>query len=152
MKRLSIIVAILLISTCCSASTQIQHHLEIPSYLHSSQHSHQKHAVHQIGVASWYGKWHAGRKTANGERFNPNALTCAHKTIPLNALIRVTNTDNGRSVLCRVNDRGPYVKRRVLDASERVAKMLDYHDDGIAPVSIEIVALNLPRDIHISKR
>lgn len=91
----------------------------------------------QSGVASWYGRQFHGRKTANGEIFNMNALTAAHKSLPLNCLIRVTNKSNGKSVVVRVNDRGPFHDNRVVDLSYGAAKVLGIVNTGTAKVLIE---------------
>lgn len=88
----------------------------------------------QAGVASWYGPGFHGRKTANGERFNMHALTAAHRTLPLGAQVRVTNTSNGRSVVVRINDRGPYVGQRLIDLSKASAQAIGV--SGLAKVSI----------------
>jgi rare lipoprotein A len=97
----------------------------------------------EVGTASWYGPWHQGRKTASGERFNMNALTAAHKTLPLDTKARVTNLENGRSVEVTVNDRGPYVKGRVIDLSKRAAEKLGMKEQGTATVRIEILPEHL---------
>lgn len=91
----------------------------------------------QNGVASWYGRQFHGRKTASGETFNMNAMTAAHKTLPLNCMIRVTNKMNGKSVVVKVNDRGPFHGDRVLDLSYGAAKALGITHQGSAKVSIE---------------
>jgi rare lipoprotein A len=93
----------------------------------------------QIGVASHYGIWHHGRRTASGERFDERKLTAAHPTLPLGTQIRVTNIENGRAVKVRINDRGPYVKGRILDLSTRAAKELGIGKKGLAEVRIEIL-------------
>nr|WP_244516033.1 septal ring lytic transglycosylase RlpA family protein [Acinetobacter marinus] len=94
----------------------------------------------QSGVASWYGRQFHGRKTASGERFDMNALTAAHRTLPLNCYIRVTNKSNGKSVVVKVNDRGPFHGNRVLDLSYGAAKALGITNSGVGKVSIERVA------------
>jgi rare lipoprotein A len=88
----------------------------------------------QAGVASWYGPGFHGRKTANGERFDMNALTAAHRTLPLGTQVRVTNSHTGQSVVVRINDRGPYVGRRVIDLSKASAQAIGV--SGLAKVSI----------------
>ncbi|NHB57800.1 septal ring lytic transglycosylase RlpA family protein [Acinetobacter sp. 194] len=93
----------------------------------------------QSGVASWYGRQFHGRKTANGETFDMNGLTAAHRSLPLNCYIRVTNKDNGKSVVVRVNDRGPFHGNRVLDLSYGAAKSLGITNAGTARVNIERV-------------
>lgn len=91
----------------------------------------------QNGMASWYGRQFHGSKTANGEIFNMNAFTAAHKSLPLNCFIKVTNKANGKSVVVRVNDRGPFHGNRVIDLSYGAAKVLGIVDSGTANVSIE---------------
>ena len=84
--------------------------------------SQRTHMTLQTGKASWYGRWHAGRLTASGERFNPQAMTCAHRTLPLGSLVKVTDLATGKNVELQVNDRGPYVKGRIMDLSESSRK------------------------------
>lgn len=93
----------------------------------------------QTGVASWYGRQFHGRKTASGEVFDMNALTAAHRTLPLNCYVRVTNEKNGKSVIVKINDRGPFHGNRVLDLSYGAAKKLGIVDSGTAKVKIERV-------------
>ena len=93
----------------------------------------------QTGIASWYGRQFHGRKTASGETFDMNGLTAAHRSLPLNCYIRVTNKDNGKSVVVKVNDRGPFHGNRVLDLSYGAAKQLGVTNAGTAKVSIERV-------------
>jgi len=93
----------------------------------------------KTGLASWYGPTFHGRKTANGEIFDRNALTAAHTTMPLPSYARVTNTANGRSMIVRVNDRGPFHGNRIIDLSERVATMLDTKSKGVGKVKVEYV-------------
>jgi len=94
----------------------------------------------QVGTASWYGRWHAGRLTANGERFNPQAMTCAHRTLPLGSVVKVTDIATGKNVSLEVNDRGPYVKGRILDLSEAAATALGVGDKGVMVVRVEVVS------------
>jgi anti-sigma regulatory factor (Ser/Thr protein kinase) len=96
-------------------------------------------AVAQIGVASWYGRWHHGKPTATGESFDMNALTAAHRSLPLDSKIRVTNLDNGKRIEVTVNDRGPYIDGRVLDLSMKAAEKLEMKHQGLARVKIERV-------------
>ncbi len=91
----------------------------------------------EIGRASWYGEWHHGRTTASGAAFDMNALTAAHRTLPLGTNVRVTNLDNGRSIDVTINDRGPYVGRRVIDLSREAARELRMERAGLASVLIE---------------
>jgi rare lipoprotein A len=91
----------------------------------------------QEGMASWYGPGFHRHRTADGERFDMNALTAAHRTLPLNSVVRVTNLDNGRSVIVRINDRGPYEPGRIIDLSAKAARDLGMKEDGLAHVRIE---------------
>ncbi len=91
----------------------------------------------QTGVASWYGKDFNGKKTSNGEQYDMHAMTAAHKTLPLGVYVKVRNTDNGREAVVRVNDRGPFVKGRIIDLSYEAARKLGVDIAGTAPVRIE---------------
>jgi rare lipoprotein A len=93
----------------------------------------------QIGLASWYGKEHAGRPMANGEIFDPNLLTAAHRALPLGTRLRVTLLATGRSIIAVITDRGPYVRRRFIDLSQRAAQELGMTKTGLARVRIEIL-------------
>ncbi len=93
----------------------------------------------ETGKASWYGPGFHGKMTANGEVFNKNDLTAAHRTLQMPSIIRVTNLKNGRSVILRVNDRGPFAHNRVLDVSERAASLLGFKKDGIATIRLEVL-------------
>ena len=91
----------------------------------------------RTGMASWYGAQFHGRQTANGEVFDRTALSAAHPTLPLPSYVRVTNLDNDRSVVVRVNDRGPFRHKRLIDVSERTAELLNFKRDGMAEVRVE---------------
>jgi rare lipoprotein A len=96
-------------------------------------------ASEQHGLATWYGgKWH-GRKTANGERYDKRSMTAAHRTLKFGTRVRVTNKKNGRSVVLRINNRGPYGKGRIIDVSEAAAEKLGMIDAGVVPVVVEVV-------------
>lgn len=92
-----------------------------------------------FGIASWYGVDFHGKPTASGETFNMFAMTAAHKTLPLGTMIRAVNLVNGKSVIVRINDRGPFIAGRVLDLSFKAAKELDMVERGIVPIRIEVV-------------
>ncbi len=98
----------------------------------------------QTGLASWYGKSFQRRFTANGERFDMRAMTAAHRTLPFGTVVRVTNLENGRTVKVRINDRGPYVKGRIIDLSAKAALDLAITEDGIAKVRVEAFASDQP--------
>ena len=91
------------------------------------------------GVVSWYGGKFHGRKTASGERYDKNELTAAHKTLPFGTKVKVTNTRNGKSVVVEINDRGPFVKSRVLDLREAAFKEIGHTNTGVMHVEYEIV-------------
>ena len=93
------------------------------------------------GIASWYGKDFHGRKTANGEIYDMYKYTAAHRFLPLGCHVKVTNLKNQKSVMVRVNDRGPFIKGRILDLSYMAARELDIVEDGIAPIKLEVVQL-----------
>jgi rare lipoprotein A len=92
----------------------------------------------EVGYSSWYGPQFHGKDTANGEVFDMNQLTAAHRTLPLPSYIRVTNLSNGRSVVLRVNDRGPFANDRILDVSRRGAQILGFEQKGVQKVRIEL--------------
>lgn len=94
----------------------------------------------QTGIASWYGPGFNGKMTANGETYDQNAMTAAHKTLPLPSIVQVTNLENGRSIKVTVNDRGPYASGRIIDMSRRGAQLLGFHRKGIARVRVQILA------------
>jgi rare lipoprotein A len=89
------------------------------------------------GYASWYGPRFHGKKTANGERYNQNDMTAAHKKLPFGTKVRVINLNNNKSVIVRINDRGPYVRGRIIDVSKKAAMELAMLGSGTAPVRIE---------------
>ncbi len=91
------------------------------------------------GRASWYGPNFHGKKTSNGETYNMHAMTAAHKTLPMNTIVRTTNTHNGKSVVVRINDRGPFVDSRIIDLSKEAAQRLGMIGSGTAPVRLEIL-------------
>jgi rare lipoprotein A len=97
--------------------------------------THQRYSV--VGMASWYGTDFHGHPTANGEIFDMRSLSAAHRTMPLPSYARVTNLGNGRSIVVRVNDRGPFVGRRILDVSARVAGLLQFGPAGVAKVRVD---------------
>jgi rare lipoprotein A len=96
-------------------------------------------AYEAVGVASWYGGRFHGRQTASGETYDMYALTAAHRSLPFGTRVRVTNLDNGRSVVLRINDRGPFVKRRIIDVSRRAAEDLGFIRDGLTRVRVEVI-------------
>ncbi len=92
------------------------------------------------GIASWYGGKFHGRLTANGERYDMNAMTAAHKTLPFGTIVEVINLANGKKVRLRINDRGPFVKGRIIDVSRRGAEKLGFRIDGITRVRLKVIS------------
>lgn len=96
------------------------------------------------GDASWYGPNFQGKQTADGEIFDTNQLTAAHRHLPFNTIVRVTNLKNGKSVEVRINDRGPYEDGRIIDVSSAAADILEMKGPGVVPVEIEVIQLGSP--------
>ncbi len=93
----------------------------------------------QVGIASWYGPGFHGKRTANGEIYDMYAMTAAHKTLPFNTIVRVVDLDTGRSVVVRINDRGPFVPGRIIDLSYAAAKELGILEKGLARVGLKVL-------------
>ncbi len=135
-RLLSILLPTLLVLGACSAGNARRPSLAsrggvLSASLHPSGRT-------QIGEASWYGRDHQGKKTASGERFDAGDFTAAHPSLPLGSEAKVTNLENGRSVVVRVNDRGPYVEGRIIDLSRSAARQIGItQEDGTARVKVE---------------
>ncbi len=114
-----------------------------------SQKSVGKMTEQMVGVGSWYGPGFHGKETANGEKYNQRGMTAAHKILPMDTWVRVTNQENGKSVVVRINDRGPYVDDRIIDLTETAAKKLGYADQGTANVKLTVV--RYPKGYDASK-
>jgi len=146
MKRVSkayLAIFILLSTPSCSDKViqnykKTYHKIIDKTFLNSNSDS-EKYIFLESGTASWYGKKFNGRKTASGEVYDCNKLTAAHPNLPLPSLLRVTNLDNNKTTIVRVNDRGPYRSKRILDLSEKAAIDLDFKDKGTAQVKIELI-------------
>jgi rare lipoprotein A (peptidoglycan hydrolase) len=102
--------------------------------------------VPEEGMASWYGPEFHGRTTSNGEVYDMDAFTAAHRSLPFGARVRVTNTANGRQVVVRINDRGPFVQGRIIDLSRAAATFLGIVGPGTAPVRLEVMAQPAPKE------
>ncbi|MEO6847378.1 MAG: septal ring lytic transglycosylase RlpA family protein [Chthoniobacterales bacterium] len=152
--------ACLCLSTGTAFATTKKKHTKSSSSHHSSHsssshHSTVKHGIRDMsnppvlymvqpgytdtGIASWYGGRDVGRKTANGETYRPTDVTAAHKRLPFNTLVRVTNLANNVSIIVRINDRGPYIRGRMIDLSEISAKKIGVYEHGLSKVKIEVV-------------
>lgn len=105
----------------------------------------------ETGTASWYGPDFQGEQTANGETYDMNALTAAHRTLQMPSIARVTNLDNGRSVVVRINDRGPFARDRIIDVSRRAAQMLGFEGRGTAQVRVEVLPEESRRIAELAK-
>jgi rare lipoprotein A len=101
----------------------------------------------ETGIASWYGEAFHAKDTANGEVFDLNSLTAAHKTLPMPSIVQVTNLENGRSIQLRVNDRGPFVRGRIIDVSRRAAQLLGFETQGTTKVRVQVLA---PESIQVA--
>ncbi len=106
----------------------------------------------ETGIASWYGSEFHGRPTANGEIFDMNEVTAAHKTLPMPSWVTVTNLENGRVILVRVNDRGPFVGRRIIDVSRRAAQLLGFYRKGTAKVRVQFISGKSPEPTTLAAR
>ena len=103
-------------------------------------HPEENYEYDETGIASWYGAQFHGKLTANGEDYDMNALTAAHRTLPMPSFVRVTNLENGRSLVLKVNDRGPFAKGRIIDISRRGSQLLGFQKQGTARVRVQILA------------
>jgi rare lipoprotein A len=106
----------------------------------------------ETGVASWYGEQFDRKYTANGEIFDLNELTAAHRTLPMPSIVEVTNLSNGRTVQVRVNDRGPFARSRIIDLSRRASQLLGFEANGTAPVRVKIMKEESIRVAELAKR
>ncbi len=133
-KRCLIIFLVLpfLFSCAIFSKKSVDRRQEIKSY--------PKEGTTQIGIASWYGIEEHGLPTATGERFSKDAFTAAHKSLPMGTIVRVTNLENGRDVIVKVNDRGPFVEGRMIDLSYAAAKSIAMIRKGTANVKVEIIS------------
>jgi len=123
--------ALCALSACASLPPPAPSVVEKPSFV-------------ETGVASFYGKYHQGKRTADGERFDRHALTAAHPSLPFNTVARVTDLASGRMVKVRINDRGPTIKSRIIDLSAAAGATLGMKTDGTASVLVEVFASDQP--------
>jgi rare lipoprotein A len=120
--------------------TSIEKDDPLPSLSNPVSYSSKKNPLFlEEGVASWYGPNFHGKKTANGEKYDMNGLTAAHRTLAFNSIVRVTNLENGKSVDVRINDRGPYAKDRIIDISKEAADKIDMIQSGTATIRLELI-------------
>jgi rare lipoprotein A len=133
-RRILLLALLALATTACGAATPRP---ESPESTTTTPPSRARKT--QDGNATWYGGKFHGRKTASGERYNQNAFTAAHRTLPFGTRVRVTNKKNGKSVQVRINDRGPFGGRAIIDLSRAAARDIDMISDGIVPVHLEVL-------------
>jgi rare lipoprotein A len=106
----------------------------------------------EVGLASWYGREHQGKPTANGERFDLNRISGAHTTLPLPSIVEVTNLENGKRLKVRVNDRGPFVRGRIIDLSQEAARELGFETKGLAKVRVRYLGAGETRTAMMDAR
>jgi rare lipoprotein A len=109
-------------------------------------------AYDETGIASWYGEDFHGKYTANGEIYDLNAMTAAHRTLPMPTIVQVTNLDNGRTIELRVNDRGPFARGRIIDVSRRGAQLLGFENQGTAKVRVRIMVPETIQAVALARR
>ncbi len=156
-KRIFLVIAVVAIAGCSSVDTS--HRTSEPSprpykvagkWYQPRSHAH---GFQQKGIASWYGKKFHGRKTSNGETYDMYGVSAAHKTLPFNTVVRVHNLDNGKKIDVRINDRGPFIRGRIIDLSYGAAKTIGLVGPGTARVKIVALgAVDGPRELEKEKR
>ena len=139
MIRLILISSIFIVS--CGSSIAYGDYVDTTGWSRKQIESIKNHPKTQIGIASYYGKKFHKKRTANGEIFNMYKVSAAHKSYPLGTKVRVTNLENGKSIKLVINDRGPFVKGRIIDLSYRAARKLDFVNQGTAKVRIDVIRL-----------
>lgn len=139
MIKFILIFAVLIVS--CGSSIAYGDYVDTTGWSRKQIESIKKHPQTQIGIASYYGKKFHKKRTANGEIFNMYKVSAAHKSYPLGTKVRVTNLENGKSIKLVINDRGPFVKGRIIDLSYRAARKLDFVNQGTTKVRINVIRL-----------
>ena len=143
------LLTIMLIISGCTSSPRYTSETSTTDYKKSSKQSkNTNHKKQQIGVSSYYGTQFHGKLTANGEIFDMYGVTAAHKTLPLGTVARITNLENDKSVILRINDRGPYVDGRILDCSYGAALKLDFVVKGTTKVKVEVIEFGDGKYMH----
>ena len=139
MIRLILISSIFIVS--CSSNIVYGDYVDTTGWSRNQIESIKNHPKTQIGIASYYGKKFHKKRTANGEIFNMYKVSAAHKSYPLGTKVRVTNLENGKSIKLVINDRGPFVKGRIIDLSYKAARKLDFVNQGTTKVRIDVIRL-----------
>ncbi len=133
----ALLIVVFFLLTACGPRHRVVYERRIPFPEKGAIEKRESREVQQ-GIASWYGKDFHGKQTSSGEIYDMYQLTCAHQTLPLGTMVMVTNLENGRSVELKVNDRGPFVKERIIDVSSAAAQMLGMWEKGTAMVKVEV--------------
>ena len=139
MNKYILIFAMFIVS--CGSSIAYGDYVDTTGWSRKQIESIKKHPQTQIGIASYYGKKFHKKRTANGEIFNMYKVSAAHKSYPLGTKVRVTNLENGKSIKLVINDRGPFVKGRIIDLSYKAARKLDFVNQGTTKVRINVIRL-----------
>ena len=139
MIRVILISSIFIVS--CGSSIAYGDYVDTTGWSRKQIESIKNHPKTQIGIASYYGKKFHKKRTANGEIFNMYKVSAAHKSYPLGTKVRVTNLENGKSIKLVINDRGPFVKGRIIDLSYKAARKLDFVNQGTTKVRIDVIRL-----------
>jgi rare lipoprotein A len=135
----NILVAVVLVTGLEAAPRNMYPDSDVAKSNTASRSRSNPHKPYQVGTASWYGRFFHGRETASGETYNMYQFTAAHRRLPLGTILRVTNLENGESVIVRVNDRGPVPRTRVIDLSYGAARMIGLSGAGLGPVRLDIM-------------
>ncbi len=142
-KKLGMVAAAFLLAACSSGPdtlTGAKRQVGQPYSVNGATYvSREEPGYDAVGIASWYGRRYHGRHTASGEIFDMNSATAAHPTLPFGTRVLVTNLENGRSVFLIINDRGPFVRRRIIDVSRRAAQVLEFVKNGTVRVRVQLV-------------
>ena len=136
-----IILILLLFISACGSSIAYGDYVDTTGWTRKQIESIKNHPKTQIGIASYYGKKFHKKLTANGETFNMYRVSAAHKSYPLGTKVRVTNLENGKSIKLVINDRGPFVRGRIIDLSYKAARKLDFVNQGTVKVRIDVIRL-----------
>ena len=136
-----IILILLLFISACGSSIAYGDYVDTTGWSRKQIESIKNHPKTQIGIASYYGKKFHKKLTANGETFNMYRVSAAHKSYPLGTKVRVTNLENGKSIKLVINDRGPFVRGRIIDLSYKAARKLDFVNQGTVKVRIDVIRL-----------
>lgn len=143
--KLAVVAIALLLAACSSGPetlTAVNQDVSTPYGMSGTVYVPQEEKTYDfVGIASWYGNPYHGRRTASGEIFDMTSASAAHRTLPFGTRVKVTNLENGRSIVLRINDRGPFVRHRIIDVSKGAAQALGFVRQGTAQVRVQIVQL-----------